>query len=588
MRRAQRLGWSPSRLSRITLLLLLAGGCAAHTATVSKVAGPSAPGRQRPTTDERAIAHVLSRVTFGARPGDIQAVEATGVAAYLERQLHPDRIDDARLDARLSNLTTLSLSARTLADDYFKPAQMERRKRQAEQAAATAGNTGAGGRPAQSGAAASPAAQGAARPATPAENEALRRERQVMTELSAQKVLRAVGSERQLQEVLVDFWFNHFNVFAGKGADRLYLTEYERDVIRPHVFGRFRDLLGAVAHSPAMLFYLDNWLSTDPNGPHPVGAAGIRRPMGAGIGRQGLVPRQPMTRPAAPRPAARAGLNENYARELMELHTLGVDGGYTQHDVTEVARAFTGWTITGPNNGGGFTFDPRRHDEGQKVVLGHVIKEGGGQGDGEKVLDILASQPATARFIATKLARRFVADDPPTALVDRAAARFRETGGDLREVVRAILTSPEFYAPAAYGAKAKTPLEFVASALRAADARVDDPAPVVNTLRVLGMPLYGCQPPTGYADRADAWTNAGALLGRLTFASALASNRLRGVSVDLQALAATGNPSGQRGQLAQVLLGGRATPDTLSAVERQASVADAAALALGSPEFQKK
>jgi uncharacterized protein (DUF1800 family) len=288
----------------------------------------------------------------------------------------------------------------------------------------------------------------------------------VIVELAQQKVLRAIYSERQLQEVLTDFWFNHFNVDARKGRDRFLLTEYERETIRPHVLGKFRDLLEATAKSPAMLFYLDNWLSADPSGPHmemlPPRVA--RSPFGGRV----VVPGGPRPRPQGKN--APKGLNENYGRELMELHTLGVDGGYTQKDVTEVARAFTGWTIDNPRQGGRFMFNPRLHDTGQKVVLGHVIKAGGGESDGEQVLDILAREPATARLIATKLARRFVSDTPPPALVDRAAARFQATDGDLREVTRTILTSPEFVAAESYRAKVKTPFEFVVSAARALGA----------------------------------------------------------------------------------------------------------------------
>src|SRR5439155_5996034 len=343
---------------------------------------------------------------------------------------------------------------------------------------------------------------------------------------------RAVYSDRQLQEVLTDFWFNHFNVDARKGPDRFLLTEYERDVIRPHVLGKFRDLLEATAKSPAMLFYLDNWMSADPNGPHPgTGLGGRARgdlpPPGRGArGRFGVI-MPPRPRPSPQGKNAPKGLNENYGRELMELHTLSVDGGYTQKDVTEVARAFTGWTIQNPRLGGGFRFEPRIHDTGEKIVLGHVIKSGG-EGDGEQVLDILAKHPSTARFIATKLVRRFVSDTPPPSLVDRAAARFRETDGDLREVMRIILTSTEFLSPEVYRAKVKTPFEFVASALRAIGADVQDATPLVRSLQQLGMPLYMCQPPTGYKDTADAWVNTGALVSRMNFALQLASNNLRG------------------------------------------------------------
>ena len=301
----------------------------------------------------------------------------------------------------------------------------------------------------------------------------MKRARQVLVELSAQKIVRAVYSDRQLEEVLTDFWFNHFNVYAGKGLTRVFITEYEREAIRPHVLGHFRDLLGATAKSPAMLFYLDNARSSR-------AGADMERRRGQG-GR-------------ASRGGARSasgGINENYARELMELHTLGVDGGYTQQDVVNVARAFTGWTIAGPRkaDAGRFVFNPRMHDTGEKVVLGHRIKAGGGIEDGEQVLDILASHPSTATFIATALSRRFVVDTPPPPLVERATAAFRQTGGDLRAVTRAILTSPEFFAPELYRAKVKTPFDFVVSALRATGADIRQPVPLERTMRELGMPL---------------------------------------------------------------------------------------------------
>jgi uncharacterized protein (DUF1800 family) len=292
------------------------------------------------------------------------------------------------------------------------------------------------------------------------------------------------------------------------------------------VFGKFRDLLEADAKSPAMLFYLDNWMSADPHGPHAQVPPPhvVRGPFGPMLVQP--PPRMPAQNPNAPK-----GLNENYARELMELHTLGVDGGYTQHDVTEVARCFTGWTIDKPRAGGGFIFRPALHDEGQKIVLGHVIKAGGGQSDGERVLDILAKHPSTARFVATALVRRLVSDTPPLELVDRAAKRFQETDGDLREVTRTILTSPEFLAADAVNAKLKTPFEFLVSAMRATGADVQDALPLVRTLQQLGMPLYQCQPPTGYKDTADAWVNTGALVDRMNFAVRLANQRVNGTSI---------------------------------------------------------
>ena len=341
------------------------------------------------------------------------------------------------------------------------------------------------------------------------------------------------------------------------------------------MLGTFRDLLEATAKSPAMLFYLDNWLSADPNGPH-IDQAQMRRPLG-GRGR----PFQPIFR--MPQPQAqqqnnrRNGLNENYGRELMELHTLGVDGGYTQKDVTEVARALTGWTIDTPRMGGSFRFEPRIHDQGEKIVLGHKIKAGGGMNDGEQVLDILAAHPSTAHFISFALARRFVSDTPPPALVERVAALFRETGGDLREVTGAILTSPEFLSGEARAAKVKTPFEFVVSAIRATGADVSNAMPLVRTMQQLGMPLYQCQPPTGYKDTADAWTNTGALVSRMNFALALASNRLPGIVVAPKSDSSSTD-----------ILSAGFSETTRATMAKATTAPQMMALALGSPEFQKR
>jgi uncharacterized protein (DUF1800 family) len=464
---------------------------AALLATASPVPIAGAAGPPSPT--DAAIVHVLNRLGFGPGPGDVEKVRAIGVERYIEEQLHPDRIPDAAMAERLAGLTTVTMSSREIAESFARPAMEARRKQKQE------------------------SKNDASQP--PPRSPAQRRAADVMLELAQQKLLRAAYSERQLQEVLADFWFNHFNVDARKGPDRFMLTEYERDAIRPHVLGRFRDLLAATARSPAMLFYLDNWMSAGPNAANG-------------------------NRPRMPR-----GLNENYARELMELHTLGVDGGYTQQDVTEVARAFTGWTIQNPRQGGGFVFNPRMHDAGEKLVLGHRIKAGGDISDGEEVLDILASHSSTARFIATKLARRFVGDTPAPALVDRAAARFRDTGGNLREVTRTILLSPEFLAAEAYHAKIKTPLEFVVSAVRATGSDIRTATPLVRALQQLGMPLYQCQPPTGYKDTADAWVNTGALVNRMNFAVSLTSGQLRGLSIgDSSAVTALtlGSPEFQR------------------------------------------
>src|SRR6185436_482004 len=426
----------------------------------------------------------------------------------------------------------------------------------------------------------------------------------VIGELSQQRILRAAYSERQLEEVMVDFWMNHFNVFVGKGQVRLYLTEYERDAIRPRVLGKFRDLLGATAASPAMLFYLDNWQSAAaPDAPTSaqadhMGAQPRRRPLMRdpnAIRRPGQSPR-PFPAPEAADSAAasangaqpalmrRRGLNENYARELMELHTLGVDGGYTQKDVQEVARAFTGWTIANPRLGGTYHFEPRLHDDGEKVVLGHRIKAGGGRKDGEQVLDLLARHPSTARFIATKLTRRFVADEPPSALVTRAADRFKATDGDIREVVRVIVTSPEFFA--SQRAKTKNPFEFVVSAVRVTGLDVTNALPLVQSLRDLGMPIYGAQPPTGYSDKAEAWVNSGALLNRMNFALALTGGQMRAVGGTSPYRAATADEV--RRLLLSTALANDVSESTSATVAKAASAAQAAALTLGSPEFQKR
>jgi len=462
-----------------------------------------AAGASTPPPDDRAITHVLNRTAFGPRPGDVERVRAIGIDRYIDEQLHPDRIRDDAVSGRLAGLQTPRMSRREIVDAIELP-QIEARRERKQQ---TDGGDTSGPKP---------------------PDPLQLRANAIVIELAEQKIVRAVHSERQLQEVLADFWFNHFNVDSRKGRDRFLLTEFERDAIRPHVLGTFRDLLGATAKSPAMLFYLDNWMNADPNGPHvPVR---VGRPFQGRLGRFG----EPERLALQNKNRAKKGLNENYARELMELHTLGVDGGYTQKDVTEVARAFTGWTLENPRQGGGFTFDARLHDPGQKVVLGHVIKAGGGQSDGEAVLDILAKHASTARVIATKLVRRFVSDVPPPALVDRAAARFRETSGDLREVTRTILAAPEFRSPDVYAAKVKSPFEFVVSALRAAGIDVVagdrtasappafDAKLLLQRIRDMGMPLYQCQPPTGYGDTAEAWMNSGALVNRINFALELA------------------------------------------------------------------
>ncbi len=350
----------------------------------------------------------------------------------------------------------------------------------------------------------------------------------VIDELMQAKLLRAIYSERQLEQVMTDFWFNHFNVFVNKGADRVLLTDYEQNVISPHAMGKFEDLLVATAKSPAMLFYLDNWMSVGPNSMQALGITGRpgpRRPY-----------RYPVRNPNANEKRRRNGLNENYGRELLELHTLSVNGGYSQRDVTEVAKVFTGWTIDKPFQGGEFHFDSRMHEPGPKFVLGKKVKANGEE-EGREVLHRLATSPQTAHFISLKLAERFVSDDPPAALVDRMAKTFEKKKGDIREVLSTLFHSPEFWSDGAYRAKVKTPLEFVVSAVRASGADVDDAMPLARQLNNMGMPLYGAQPPTGYSMKADTWVSSSALLNRMNFALALTAGKVRGVKVDPAQLA---------------------------------------------------
>src|SRR6476661_2887111 len=335
--------------------------------------------------------------------------------------------------------------------------------------------------------------------------EAMVQPQAVLGELPEAKLLRAIYSGRQLDEVMTDFWFNHFNVFIGKGPDRYMINAYEREVIRPHALGKFKDILAATAKSPAMLFYLDNWQSVGPNS--DLALYGPQRRMG----RRGRFARPRPQQQAKNRPS---GLNENYAREIMELHTLGVEGGYTQKDVTELAKVLTGWTIEKPQLGGGFKFNERAHEPGNKYVLGRKISEHG-EKEGEEMLDVLAHHPSTAKFISRKLAVRFVSDNPPQALVDRMAETFLKKDGDIREVLRTMFHSPEFWAADTYRAKMKTPFEFVASAARASGADIQNALPLVATLNRMGMPLYAMQPPTGYSMKAEVWVNSSALLNRM-------------------------------------------------------------------------
>jgi len=575
-----------SALRKITAVCtIVAVAATTFAAVISAQSMKTAAGKStaRLTQDQR-ILHVLNRLGFGARPGDVERVKAMGVDKYIEQQLSPDKIDDAVSEAKLQNLETLRMPTAALYEKYPQPGQLlkqlqKRNDLPADLAAARdnrvkGGANAAGANTAKAGDAISGEMQTStnpnAKPANPAADQNplnnpqyrqammayfkennLRPAQFLTGELQMSRILRAVYSERQLQEVMVDFWTNHFNVYAAKGADRWLLTSYDRDTIRPHTLGKFYDLLLADAQSPAMLFYLDNFQSVSPNAQPPQ-----QRP---GAARGPLANLRMSNNPQDQRPQQqqqRRGINENYARELMELHTLGVDGGYTQKDVQEVARCFTGWTIIAPrgagaavqavinprmadmirNNPGSFIFRPGVHDNGEKIVLGHKIPAGGGEKDGLMVLDILAHHPATAKFIATKLVRRFVADAPPPALVDRVAQTFLKTDGDIREMLRTIFSSPEFNSPDAYRAKVKRPFELAVSAVRTIGADTNGGPQFHQWIQRMGQPLYGFQTPNGYSDVAENWVNTGALLERMNFALALVSNRIPGTHVDLSRL----------------------------------------------------
>ncbi len=377
--------------------------------------------------------------------------------------------------------------------------------------------------------------------------------RAVIQELQAQRLLRDIYSPHQLQEVMTTFWLNHFNVYLHKNEETpYYLVSYERDIIRPRALGNFEDLLIATAQSPAMLIYLDNSASTGPGS-----VAAEKQKQRAAHGKN---PKN-----------AKAGLNENYARELMELHTLGVNGGYTQKDVTEVAKVFTGWTVDKPQQGGGFQFDPMRHEPGRKLVLGHKIKENG-QKEGLQLLHMLATRPATAHFISQELAVAFVSDTPPSALVDRMAKSFLSSHGDIATVLTAMMHSPEFWSPSAYQAKVKTPLEYVVSAARASGAEITNTQPLVNALNQMGMPLYACVPPTGYAAKADEWVSTGALVTRMNFALSLATNHYGGIKTDWTSV----NPTETDPHVSEQILESRLIPTGVSDQTRTAVLNQAA------------
>jgi uncharacterized protein (DUF1800 family) len=603
--------WHLRPASALLLCLLVANPILPAQSAVNTPEKPSVkipkPNPVNLTPDQR-VDHLLNRFTFGPTPEEIAQVKKIGVNAWFDQQLHPDRIPDRELDARLAEFPALTLPVDTLLQrfpdgatirqtangklavpndrylaaiyhrhiDLYQQKQAEKSEQKGQTQPTPAkemmtGNTDAqmamNNTPAKTAKPSEPAIgnPSTARPAyaamltktvlalppdqrvdrvlamQPAEYQQFRtslngpqklqltqdmtpqqRElledfdnptRAVVEEMQAQRLLCDIYSSRQLQEVMTSFWLNHFNVYLHKNEQEpYYLISYERDVIRPHALGNFEDLLVATAESPAMLIYLDNSASTGPDSP-----ASEKQKQRAARGK--------------PTKATPPGLNENYARELMELHTLGVNGGYTQKDVTEVAKVFTGWTVDKPNQGGGFKFDETRHQPGDKTVLGKKIKENG-QKEGLELLHRLATSPATARFISQELAIAFVSDTPPPALVNRMAKTFLTSHGSIPAVLKTMVHAPEFWSPSIYQAKVKTPLEYVVSAARVSGTEIANTQPLVNALNQMGMPLYACVPPTGYSAKASEWVSTGALVTRMNFALSLATNHYPGIKTD--------------------------------------------------------
>ncbi|MBA2686419.1 MAG: DUF1800 domain-containing protein [Gemmatimonadaceae bacterium] len=593
---------STSRSATLALVLALAACSSAQSGTgrvaTASSSGELAQGVREQTADEQ-VKQALNRVSFGARPGDAERVRAMGVDKWIELQLSPGKIDDRSAEQFVAKFPVLAMSPAQLLQDYPQPNQLIREKRREM---ARNGETVLRDSSGSKFSGLDFTAADSAR-----YKEAGRLSRQMLVELQTAKVARAVIGDRQLEEVMVDFWENHFTVFAGKGPERYFLGQFERDAIRPHALGKFRDLLGAVAKSPAMLYYLDNWESTV-EADRPSLVLRANRGGGNGRGRTAIVRNarlEAMGKDTTKKPRAR-GLNENYGRELLELHTLGVDGGYTQADVVSAARAFTGWTVEKPREDGSFAFRPALHDAGAKSFLGHTLAPNRGIEDGEQVLDIVATAPAAAHFVATKLVRRFVSDSVPAELVDRVANTFTRTDGDIRECLRTIFTSSEFFSRAAYKAKVKSPFELVVSALRVVGARADSTPRTAQMIAKLGQPLYGHLAPNGYPERGDAWINTGAILARINFGLVVASGKVPGASLaewtdgaQLQSL-----PHGaQVDGIIRSILGGEASPDTRrvleSGVNPMASDSASAAtkltgfenivgLALGAPEFQRR
>jgi len=523
----------------------------------------AAPLGAQPTiaTPRDSAIHVLNRLAYGATPGLVDRIAREGVMRWIDRQLAVTTVDDPGLGGVLARFELLRTSQEKLARSYFE-VQRERRADRRQAAADSAMNT------------MSPEER---QQRMPPEARALRG---LIAQAPQLVMVRAVASDHQLAEVMADFWTNHFNIFIGKNVARVYLPSYVEETIRPRIFGRFEDLLVATAESPAMMVYLDNAQSIMP---------GARPDRGALAGRRRRAMVLEERRPT--------GLNENYARELMELHTLGVDGGYTQKDVTEVARILTGWSVARPAQGSGFVYNGWAHDRGEKTVLGAEFPSGHGKDEGMRLLGMLAAHPSTAHYISGKLCARFVSDAPPDGCVDNAVGAWKRSGGELREILRAIFHSPDFWAQANRSAKVKSPLEFVVSAVRAVGGAPDTTPRLAGAVGRLGQPLYQHTAPNGYPEHEKDWVNSGALLNRMNFAMQLAANRLPGVTVDLdRLLPATADHAALVDAVDRLVLGGKMTPRTRSVITEQiASITDPAqaravalGLAIGGPEFQKQ
>jgi uncharacterized protein (DUF1800 family) len=566
------------RCALVVWSLFIAAGCAPLRNSASPYDEP------RELTADQQVKQVFNRLTFGPEPGELASVNAKDLDNWLVQQLEPQQIVDSRADSILSQFVAEQRTVRELADSFPSQDVFIRELRKERSL-----------RPAD--------------PFTMSTDDSARlkglndRGNRLAQQIGAAKVARAVFSKRQVLEVMTDFWENHFSVYSGKMPTRFSLIEYDRDVIRPHALGKFRDLLGAVARSPEMLYYLDNWQS-QADSMHmnldELHALMLAKTSGDS------------SRVIAGMRRRRQGINENYGRELLELHTLGVDGGYSQRDVIDVARAFTGWTINDPRAGGSFVFRPSMHDAGEKHVLGHTLAAGRGQEDGEEVLDILARQPATARFIATKLVRHFVSDAPPKPLVDRVAAVFLHSDGDIRQLIMTIATSSEFYSMANYRRKVKEPFELVVSTLRALDADPDTTGRSAQLSASLGQPIFGRLTPDGWPDNAEAWINTGSMLNRINFGATATTGRIPGVFLRRWKPAATLLPMPFEQQVDGVVesvLEGEASPETRQVLiegtnpiapmskpadpqARQATpianLAILVGLALGAPEFQHR